>query len=142
MRRVLTSHAPTLLGLVGGGVGLVIISVFIGSSPSGLMSCSCGLVWVLDIIKWPIIVGSVSGLSGCFAYLANKYLGGALLLIGGVVALAPLLYIGAYTIFFPLLFFFLAPSLFFASLLVLGALLSFPKTRRILRTLHDGGWIP
>jgi hypothetical protein len=43
-------------------------------------------------------------------------------------------------IFFSVLFF--APSYFASLLLFLGGLLVFRKTRRIIKSLHDGGWIP
>src|SRR6266571_2284569 len=41
---------------------------------------------------------------------------------------------------FSVLFF--APSYFASLLLFLGGLLAFQKTRRIIKRLHDGGWIP
>src|SRR5439155_24700874 len=43
-------------------------------------------------------------------------------------------------IFFSVFFF--APSYFASLLLFLGGLLVFQKTRRIIKSLHDGGWIP
>lgn len=108
------------------------------------MGCSCGFdIFSQAIIAGPIIGGSVVGLVGGFACLANRYLGGTLLLVGGALALAPLfLYFGVYMLLFPLLWVILGPSLFFGTLLELGGLLAFPETRHVLKVLHDGGWIP
>jgi len=66
--------------------------------------------------------------------------GGVILLIGGLTAVIPVLYLEV--LFFPWFLFILGPSLAFASLLVLGALVAFSKTRHIVKGLHDGGWIP
>jgi hypothetical protein len=127
-----------MLGLFGGGLG--ILSFYGLMSPAtDLSACSCGWSLVEGIVAWPVVASSL--LVGCAIFLFNRSAGGTLLLTGGVIASSTTVYVET-VLFFSPLFFFLAPNLFFGLLLILGGLLAFPKTRHVIKNLHDGSWIP
>ncbi len=140
MFRPVKRLAPSMLGLFGGGLGL--LSYYTIMSPSlDLSACSCGWQTVEGITTWPVVMGSLIGLVGCAIAIVKQKAGGTFLLAGGIIAFSAIPYADPGVFFSPLLFF-LAPSLFFGLLLILGGLLAFPRTRHLIKTLHNEGWIP
>jgi hypothetical protein len=107
-----------------------------------LTACSCGWKFAEGLVTWPVVVGSLIGLVGCTIVLLNQNAGGTFLLAGGVVASSTIVYAEFATFLFGPLTFYLAPNLFFGLLLILSGLLAFPKTRHLIKTLHNEGWIP
>jgi hypothetical protein len=140
MLKLLRGLAPSVLGLFGGSLGL--LSIYELENAAGLGGCSCGWNMVEGIVEWPVIVGSLIGLVGGTVFLFNQNAGGTFLLTGGVIASSMIVYLETALLFFGPLVFYLAPNLFFGLLLILGGLLAFPKTRHLIKTLHNEGWIP
>jgi hypothetical protein len=141
MSSLLRRLTPSLLGLFGGGLGL--LSYYSLMNPSlDLSACSCGWQTAEGIVTWPVVAGSLVGLLGCIVFLLNQYAGGTFLLAGGLVASSTIVYTEFATFLLGPLFFYLAPNLFFGLLLILSGLLAFPKTRHVIKTLHNEGWIP
>ena len=144
MSQRLKIRAPIILGLLGSIVGLLYSYAVMSYSGYG---CQCDWSVIQTFFGWPLIIGSVIGLAACVLYPIARKPSGIFLLSGGILAspLTMLLVVGSWQnlgslIFFSVLFF--APSYFASLLLFLGGLLAFPKTRRIIKSLHDGGWIP
>jgi len=92
-------------------------------------------------------MGSVVGLAACVLYPVARKPSGIFLLSGAIlVSPLPLIIavgswqiLGSLILLSVLLF---APNYLASLLLFLGGLLTFQKTRRIIKSLHDGGWIP
>jgi hypothetical protein len=142
MSQRLKIRAPIILGLLGSIVGLLYSYAVMSDNGDG---CSCGWPIIQAFLGWPLIIGSVIGLGGCVLCLARKP-GGIFMLSGAVLAspLILLLVVGSWQNLGSLILsvFFFAPSYFASLLLFLGGLLVFQRTRRIIKSLHDGGWIP
>jgi hypothetical protein len=139
--RLLKRLAPSLLGLFGGGLG--VLSYYDLMSPSlDLSACSCGWKAAEGIVTWPLVVGSLIGLVGCAVFLFNPNAGGTFLISGGVVASSTIVFAEVATLLFGPVILHLASNLFFGLLLILTGLLAFPRTRHLIKTLHDEGWIP
>ena len=152
MSQRLKIRAPIILGLLGSIVGLLYSYAVMSYSGAG---CECDWSVIQTFLGWPLIIGSVVGLAACVLYPVARKPSGIFLLSGAILAspLTSLIVISSSAkswsvlgqnlgslIFFSVVF--LAPSYFASLLLFLGGLLAFPKTRRIIKSLHDGGWIP
>jgi uncharacterized membrane protein len=144
MPQRLKTRAPIILGLLGSIVGLLYSYAVMSNNGDG---CECDWSIIQAFLGWPLIIGSVVGLAACVLYPVARKPSGIFLLSGAILAspLTLLLVLGSWQylgslIFFSVLFF--APSYFASLLLSLGGLLAFQKTRRIIKRLHDGGWIP
>jgi uncharacterized membrane protein len=144
MSQRLKIRAPIILGLLGSIVGLLYSYAVMSNNGDG---CECDWSIIQAFLGWPLIIGSVVGLAACVLYPVARKPSGIFLLSGAILAspLTLLLVLGSWQnlgslIFFSVLFF--APSYFASLLLFLGGLLVFQKTRRIIKRLHDGGWIP
>lgn len=139
LSRSLKAQSPFLLGLLAGGLGL--LSIYeLALVLSGLTACSCPWDPAVGIVVWPVVAGSVLGIAGGAFYLMNRTAGGAVLLAGGLIVSSSTFF--EMLFLFGPLFFYLAPNLFFGLLLCLGGLLAFPRTRHLLKMLHERGWIP
>lgn len=126
----------------------------------GFLGAGVGFLWAyaLFIASWgdfgpvfttfgvPLLAGCVIGLAGASLYPWVRKSGSTLLLAGGIVASPVSLSVVYGVIPDPgvlLIFgFVLAPSFLASALLFLAGLLGFPKSRHLIKTLHDGGWIP
>src|SRR2546425_1645926 len=149
MSKRLKIRAPIILGLLGSIIGLLYSYAVMSNNGYGCSLCSTDADWsvIQTFLGWPLIIGSVIGLAGCVLYPVVRKPSGIFLLSGAILASPlPLIvavgswqYLGS-LIFFSVLFF--APSYFASLLLFLGGLLVFQKARRIIKSLHDGGWIP
>jgi uncharacterized membrane protein len=144
MSQRLKIRAPIILGLLGSIVGLLYSYAVMSNNGDG---CECDWSIIQAFLGWPLIIGSVVGLAACVLYPVARKPSGIFLLSGAILAspLTLLLVVGSWQylgslIFFSVLFF--APSYFASLLLFLGGLLAFQKTRRTIKRLHDGGWIP
>jgi uncharacterized membrane protein len=144
MSKRLKIRAPIILGLLGSIVGLLYSYAVMSSNGDG---CECDWSVIQTFLGWPLIIGSVFGLAACVLYPVARKPSGIFLLSGAILAspLPLIIAVGSWQylgslIFFSVLFF--APSYFASLLLFLGGLLVFQKTRRIIKRLHDGGWIP
>ncbi len=144
MSKRLKIRAPIILGLLGSIVGLLYSYAVMSNNGDG---CECDWSVIQTFLGWPLIIGSVGGLAACVLYPVARKPSGIFLLSGAVLAspLPLIIAVGSWQylgslIFFSVLFF--APSYFASLLLFLGGLLAFQKTRRIIKRLHDGGWIP
>ena len=144
MSQRLKIRYPIILGLLGSIVGLLYSYALMSSNGDG---CQCDWSVIQTFFGWPLIIGSVVGLAACVLYPVVRKPSGIFLLSGAIIAspLTLLLVVGSWQnlgslIFFSVLFF--APNYFASLLLFLGGLLAFQKTRRIIKRLHDGGWIP
>jgi uncharacterized membrane protein len=144
MSKRLKIRAPIILGLLGSIVGLLYSYAVMSSNGDG---CECDWSVIQTFLGWPLIIGSVFGLAACVLYPVARKPSGIFLLSGAILAspLPLIIAVGSWQylgslIFFSVLFF--APSYFASLLLFLGGLLVFQKTRRIIKSLHDGGWIP
>jgi hypothetical protein len=149
MSQRLKIRAPIILGLLGSIVGLLYSFAVMSSNGYGCSLCSTDADWsvIQTFLGWPLIIGSVGGLAACVLYPVARKPSGIFLLSGAILAspLTLLLAFGSWQNFGSLIFFsvlFFAPSYFASLLLFLGGLLAFQKTRRIIKSLHDGGWIP
>ncbi len=149
MSQRLKIRAPIILGLLGSIVGLLYSYAVMSNNGYACSLCSTDADWsfIQTFFGWPLIIGSVVGLAACVLYPVARKPRGIFLLSGAILAspLTMLLVLGSWQnlgslIFFSVLFF--APSYFASLLLFLGGLLVFQKTRRIIKRLHDGGWIP
>ena len=149
MSQRLKIRYPIILGLLGSIVGLLYSYAVMSNNRYGCALCSTDADWsfIQTFLGWPLIIGSVIGLVGCVLYPVARKPSGIFLQSGAILAspLTLLLVIGFWQnlgslIFFSVLFF--APSYFASLLLFLAGLLAFQKTRRIIKSLHDGGWIP
>src|SRR6266568_6613507 len=144
MSRQMRRRAPIILGLLGSIVGLLYSYAVMSNNGDG---CECDWSFIQTFLGWPLIIGSVVGLAACVLYPVARKPSGIFLLSGAILA-SPLPLIIAFgswqnlgsLLLFSVLFF--APSYFASLLLFLGGLLAFQKTRRIIKRLHDGGWIP
>ena len=90
--------------------------------------------------------GSVIGFAGFALYPTLRRTSGVLLLIAGVLVTPLTLFVAAGSLpgldALVLIGIFFAPSLLASFLLLLAGLLSFTKTRRLIKKWRDGGWIP
>src|SRR2546428_13802760 len=143
MSKRLRIRAPIILGLPGSIVGLLYSYAVMSNNGHG---CECDWSFYQTFLGWPLIIGSVVGLAACVLYPVARKPSGIFLLSGAILASPlPLIIAGGSWpsldfLLFSVLFF--APSYFASLLLFLGGLLVFHKTRRIIKSLHDGGWIP
>ena len=148
MSQRLKIRAPIILGLLGSIVGLLYSYAVMSNNGYGCSLCSTNADWsfVQTIIGTPLIMGSVVGLAACVLYPVARKPSGVFLLSGAILASPlPLIIVGGSwpsLDFLLLSVLFFAPSYFASLLLFLGGLLAFQKTRRIIKSLHDGGWIP
>src|SRR2546425_2290820 len=144
MSKRLKIRAPIILGLPGSIVGLLYSYAVMSNNGDG---CECDWSVIQIFLGWPLIIGGAVGLAACVLYPVARKPSGIFLLSGAILTspLTLLLVLGSWQylgslIFFSVLFF--APSYFASLLLFLGGSLVFQKTRRIIKRLHDGGWIP
>ena len=148
MSQRLKTRAPIILGLLGSIIGLLYSYAVMSNNGYACSLCSTGADWsfIQTFIGSPLIIGSVVGLAACALYPVARKPSGILLLSGAILASPlPLMIAGGSwpsLDFLLLSAFFFAPSYFASLLLFLGGLLVFQKTRRIIKSLHDGGWIP
>ena len=143
MSRQMRRRAPIILGLLGSIVGLLYSYAVMSNNGDG---CECDWSFIQTFLGWPLIIGSVVGLPACVLYPVARKPSGIFLLSGAILA-SPLPFIiavGSWQILGLLLLSVLlfAPNYLASLLLLLGGLLTFQKTRRIIKSLHDGGWIP
>jgi len=144
MSNKLKSHASLIFGLFGGIIGLLWSYAILSLDGS---DCSCGWPLFQATFAWPMVVGSIVGLLGAGVYAFARRTGGTLLMAGGVITSPILFFLLSGSLLNPGLLlsgigFILAPGAIAGLLIFLGGLLSFHKTRRIIKNLHDGGWIP
>ena len=149
MSQRLKIRAPIILGLLGSIVGLLYSYAMMSKNGYACSLCSTDADWsfVQTFIGTPLIIGSAVGLAACFLYPVARKPSGIFLLSGAILAspLTMLLVLGSWQhlgSFLILSVLFFAPSYFTSLLLFLGGLLVFQKTRSIIKSLHDGGWIP
>ena len=149
MSQRLKIRVPIILGLLGSIVGLLYSYAVMSNNGYGCLLCSTNADWSFaqTFIGWPLIIGSVVGLAACVLYpVARKPSG--IFLLSGAILVSPLpliIAVGSWQILGSLILLsvLLFPPNYLASLLLfLGGLLTFQKTRRIIKSLHDGGWIP
>ena len=148
MSQQLKIRAPLILGLLGSIVGLLYSYAVMSDNGYACSLCSTDADWsfVQTFIGTPLIIGSAVGLAACILYPVARKPSGIFLLSGAILASPlPLIIAGGSwpsLDFLLLSVLFFAPSYFASLLLFLGGLLAFRKTRRIIKSLHDGGWIP
>jgi len=144
MSRQVRRRAPIILGLLGSIVGLLYSYAVMSNNGDG---CECDWSFIQTFLGSPLVIGSVVGLAACVLYPVARKPSGIFLLSGAILA-SPLPLIiavgswqnlGSLLLLSVLIF---APSYFASLLLLLGGLLTFQKTRHIIKSLHDGGWIP
>ena len=148
MSQRLKIRAPIILGLLRSIVGLLYSYAVMSDNGYACSLCSTDADWsfVQTFIGTPLIIGSAVGLAACILYPVARKPSGIFLLSGAILASPlPLIIAGGSWpsldfLLFSVLFF--APSYFASLLLFLGGLLAFQKTRRIITSLHDSGWIP
>ena len=144
MSQRLKIRAPIILGLLGSIVGLLYSYAVMSYNGAG---CQCDWSIIQAFLGWPLIMGSVIGLAGCVLCPLARKPGGIFMLSGAILA-SPLPFIiaaGSWQILGSLILLSLllfAPHYLASLMLFLGGLLVFQKTRRIIKSLHDGGWIP
>ena len=144
MSRQVRRRASIILGLLGSIVGLLYSYAVMSYSGAG---CECDWSFIQIFLGYPLIMGSVVGLAACVLYPVARKPSGIFLLSGAIlVSPLPLIIavgswqiLGSLILLSVLLF---APNYLASLLLFLGGLLTFQKTRRIIKSLHDGGWIP
>jgi uncharacterized membrane protein len=144
MSRQIRRRAPIILGLFGSIVGLLYSYAVMSNNGEG---CQCDWSVIQTFLGWPLIIGSVIGLAACILYPVARKPSGIFLLSGAILAspLPLIIAVGSWQYLGGLLLlsvFFFAPSYFASLLLLSGGLLTLQKTRHILKSLHDGGWIP
>ena len=146
MSRQVRRRAPIILGLLGSIVGLLYSYAVMSNNGYGCLLCSTNADWSFaqTFIGWPLIIGSVVGLAACVLYPVARKPSGIFLLSGAILAspLPLIIAVGSWhnlgsLLLLSVLFF--APSYFASLLLLLGGLLTFQKTRHIIKSLHDGG---
>ena len=144
MSRQVRRRASIILGLLGSIVGLLYSYAVMSYSGAG---CECDWSFIQIFLGYPLIMGSVVGLAACVLYPVARKPSGIFLLSGAILAspLPLIIAVGSWhnlgsLLLLSVLFF--APSYFASLLLLLGGLLTFQKTRHIIKSLHDGGWIP
>ncbi len=149
MSQRLKIRAPIILGLLGSIVGLLYSYAMMSKNGYACSLCSTDADWSFaqTFIGWPLIIGSVVGLAACVLYPVARKPSGIFLLSGAILAspLPLIIAVGSWQNLGSLLLLsvlFFAPSYFASLLLLLGGLLTFQKTRHIIKSLHDGGWIP
>ncbi len=128
-----------MLGLLGGVLGLL-VSLSFGKIDFSSLSCGCEFFGATVV---PSILGSILGIGGGAFSLIRKREGGLILFAGTMVAVSPWLVIlgNSHLSWIPFAFY----IIYFAwwnALILFGGLLAFTRTRRILKRLHEGGWIP
>ena len=144
MSRQVRRRAPIILGLLGSIVGFLYSYAVMSYSGAG---CECDWSFIQTFLGWPLIIGSVAGLAACSLYPVARKPSGIFLLSGAIVAspLPMITTVGSWQNLGSLIFFsvfFFAPSYFASLLLFLGGLLVFQRSGRIIKSLHDSGWIP
>ena len=143
MSRQVRRRAPIILGLLGSIVGLLYSYAVMSNNGDG---CECDWSFIQTFLGSPLVIGSVVGLAACVLYPVARKPSGIFLLSGAILASPlPLIIAGGSwpsLDFLLLSVLFFAPSYFASLLLLLGGLLTFQKTRHIIKSLHDGGWIP
>ena len=143
MSQRLKIRAPIILGLLGSIVGLLYSYAVMSNNGDG---CECDWSFIQTFLGSPLVIGSVVGLAACVLYPVARKPSGIFLLSGAILAspLPLIIAVGSWqnlgSLLLSVLFF--APSYFASLLLLLGGLLTFQKTRHIIKSLHDGGWIP
>jgi hypothetical protein len=141
--RRLRRIAPSLLGFFGSATALLYSLAFIVNNGDG---CSCNWAFIQTFLGWPMLAGSVIGFAGSGLYPALRRTSGFLLLIAGALMTPLTLLVAAGSWPNPealvLIGIFFAPSFVASFLLLLAGLLSFTKTRRLIKKWRDGGWIP
>ena len=144
MSRQVRRRAPIILGLLGSIVGLLYSYAVMSNNGDG---CECDWSFIQTFLGSPLVIGSVVGLAACVLYPVARKPSGIFLLSGAIlVSPLPLIIavgswqiLGSLILLSVLLF---APNYLASLLLFLGGLLTFQKTRHIIKSLHDGGWIP
>jgi len=144
MSRQVRRRAPIILGLLGSIVGLLYSYAVMSNNGDG---CECDWSFIQTFLGSPLVIGSVVGLAACVLYPVARKPSGIFLLSGAILAspLPLIIAVGSWQNLGSLLLLsvlFFAPSYFASLLLLLGGLLTFQKTRHIIKSLHDGGWIP
>jgi len=149
MSQRLKIRAPIILGLLGSIVGLLYSYAMMSKNGYACSLCSTDADWsfIHTFIGWPLTIGSVVGLAACVLYPVARKPSGIFLLSGAIVAspLPMITTVGSWQNLGSLIFFsvfFFAPSYFASLLLFLGGLLVFQRSGRIIKSLHDSGWIP
>jgi len=144
MSRLVRRRAPIILGLLGSIVGLLYSYAVMSYSGAG---CECDWSFIQIFLGWPLIMGSVVGLAACVLYPVARKPSGIFLLSGAILVspLPVIIAVGSWQILGSLILLsvlLFAPNYLASLLLFLGGLLTFQKTRHIIKSLHDGGWIP
>ena len=144
MSRQVRRRTPIILGLLGSIVGLLYSYAVMSNNGDG---CECDWSFIQTFLGSPLVIGSVVGLAACVLYPVARKPSGIFLLSGAILAspLPLIIAVGSWQNLGSLLLLsvlFFAPSYFASLLLLLGGLLTFQKTRHIIKSLHDGGWIP
>ena len=144
MSRQVRRRAPIILGLLGSIVGLLYSYAVMSNNGDG---CECDWSFIQTFLGSPLVIGSVVGLAACVLYPVARKPSGIFLLSGAILAspLPLIIAVGSWQNLGSLIFFsvfFFAPSYFASLLLFLGGLLVFQRSGRIIKSLHDGGWIP
>ena len=141
MSRQVRRRAPIILGLLGSIVGLLYSYAVMSNNGDG---CECDWSFIQTFLGSPLVIGSVVGLAACVLYPVARKPSGIFLLSGAILAspLPLIIAVGSWhnlgsLLLLSVLFF--APSYFASLLLLLGGLLTFQKTRHIIKSLHDGG---
>src|SRR5438094_10630377 len=149
MSQQLMMRAPLTLGLLGRIVGLLYSYAVMSDNGYACSLCSTDADWsfVQPFIGTPLIIGSAVGLAACILYPVARKPSGIFLLSGAILAspLPVIIAVGSWQILGSLILLsvLLFPPNYLASLLLfLGGLLTFQKTRHVIKSLHDGGWIP
>src|SRR5207249_5089064 len=143
MSRQVRRRAPIILGLLGSIVGLLYSYAVMSNNGDG---CECDWSFIQTFLGSPLVIGSVVGLAACVLYPVARKPSGIFLLSGAILAspLPLIIAVGSWqnlgSLLLSVLFF--APSYFASLLLFLGGLLVFQRSRRLIKSLHDGGWIP
>src|SRR5438876_3929161 len=133
MSRQVRRRASIILGLLGSIVGLLYSYAVMSYSGAG---CECDWSFIQIFLGYPLIMGSVVGLAACVLYpVARKPSG--IFLLSGAILVSPLpliIAVGSWQILGLLLLSVLlfAPNYLASMLLLLGGLLTFQKTRRII----------
>ena len=144
MSRLVRRRAPIILGLLGSIVGLLYSYAVMSYSGAG---CECDWSFIQIFLGWPLIMGSVVGLAACVLYPVARKPSGIFLLSGAILVspLPVIIAVGSWQILGSLILLsvlLFAPNYLASLLLFLGGLLTFQKTRHVIKSLHDGGWIP
>jgi hypothetical protein len=127
---------PSILGILGGTLGIFASVSFYGV----FASACCGFEYFALLAIFGVLGAALGITGGVFASIWRR-VGGLILFGATVVTIA--LWLPFLVYLSPLgWMFFIIGFAWWVLPILLGGLLAFPKSRRILKQLHNDGWLP